>query len=297
MFSRTYFLASLTSILSVIKQFYFMTAGIKRAIYLHGGPGANSLGEQALLGPALLELGIECAFWNEPPAPAAPQNAFEHALASARMALSRARAERAPCLLIAHSFAALYALEILRTEPGAISALLLVTPSPTLFPLFMNVLRLAEKDLGRANPSASAALSQLISETQALMDPAMRRAFEIAATDPDLFSHYWQDRAAMENYYGVWAKAGANFELNTFIAVLEGLSKRPTPSDLPRPFDRPVEILFGKKDPVVCLETELARVKTNFPSARLNLLEGCGHYPHIERPEAFLGACRRLTES
>ena len=61
-------------------------------------------------------------------------------------------------------------------------------------------------------------------------------------------------------------------------------------------WDRPCLVLWGPRDPVAVLAIA-ERLAAETPAARLELLDGLGHYPQLEDPEATGSAIRRFHES
>ncbi|MER5539587.1 alpha/beta fold hydrolase [Streptomyces mirabilis] len=61
-----------------------------------------------------------------------------------------------------------------------------------------------------------------------------------------------------------------------------GLLEAPGTSD----YHGPVLILTGADDPFVNAELVGAAVQVRFPGARTAVIDGAGHWPHLERPEA-----------
>lgn len=84
---------------------------------------------------------------------------------------------------------------------------------------------------------------------------------------------------------------------NWDVALWE-LTKASRPTDLPERLDEldvPVLVIAGDDDRIVPTEESL-RLAGEIPQAELVILEGCGHLPHEECPEAFLEAVERLLE-
>ena len=83
-----------------------------------------------------------------------------------------------------------------------------------------------------------------------------------------------------------------DFDRDTRRAVLSHYRAEANPkpgarrqADELRPYDRPALVLWGPHDPYLGVELAEAQ-KQAFPSARVVVLEGSGHFPFIDNPEA-----------
>ena len=125
-------------------------------------------------------------------------------------------------------------------------------------------------------------------------EPAFDAAVEASRAGPDLSDddafNAWQIRVAPMGYaaWGAAEQAHAMVGRWNLRAAKAYFSVEP-PGDLVTQVGRvtaPVLVIAGADD---CL-TGLAPVKAlaeRFPSGRLEVLERCGHYPWVERPEVF----------
>jgi pimeloyl-ACP methyl ester carboxylesterase len=58
----------------------------------------------------------------------------------------------------------------------------------------------------------------------------------------------------------------------------------------------PVCVLWGREDDVVPVR-HLEVVETHAPGARVEVFDGCGHFPHRDRPDQFVRALNRFVDS
>ena len=65
---------------------------------------------------------------------------------------------------------------------------------------------------------------------------------------------------------------------------------RPLPFLLPR-VQMPALIVWGKEDRIIPLECG-ALYQQALKNSRLAVIEQCGHYPHLEKPEEFVRLVR-----
>ncbi|OJF14086.1 alpha/beta fold hydrolase [Couchioplanes caeruleus] len=125
-------------------------------------------------------------------------------------------------------------------------------------------------------------------------EPAFDAAVQASEAGPDLSDddafNAWQIRVAPMGYASWGAAEQAHAVIGRWnLAAAKAYFSVEPPGDLVARVGRvtaPVLVIAGADD---CL-TGLAPVKAlaaRFPSGRLEVLERCGHYPWVERPEAF----------
>lgn len=78
-------------------------------------------------------------------------------------------------------------------------------------------------------------------------------------------------------------------------ATLRELVDGPTQEGLPAGAARgPIVIGWGQRD-LVCFPRQAARAQRQFPDARLVWFDGCGHFPHWDRPEKTIRVVLEAT--
>jgi len=264
-----------------------------RFVFLHGGPGFNSFAEQAILRPLIVSAGHDIVCWNEP-SRLRPDGesfevagAFERWLASAEGCVVCA-AQSQPIHLITHSMGVHAALEIMRRRPGCVATLVAVAPSIEAFATFTNILRLAHEDLSEAKPDVASTLAQCLARTQTVLDAAMREGLMNVLQDERLFSHYWADRRQFEASMSALARPEAQFDVESFFAVLDGFAQRAASPPLRPGPTVPTLVLFGAHDRVTPHHEQRSAIDETLPGARVNVLDGCSHYVHLDRPQHFV---------
>lgn len=263
-----------------------------RFVFLHGGPGFNSFAEQAMLGPLFQSRGHEVAFWNEPSGlrpdgdPFAATGAFGRWFASAEQLVLRSTAS-APVHLIAHSITAHAAMEIARRHARLLSSLVLVTPGADAFVTYCSVLRLAQEDLAETKPEVASAIAETLALTRVVMDDAMREGMWNVLNDERLFTHYWADRHQMQAAMAARARPEAQFDVDSFFAVLgewqQGAARLSSV-----PITLPTLALFGADDRVTAADEQRAALRAAAPAARIEVVDHCSHYLHLDRPQDFV---------
>lgn len=262
-------------------------------VFLHGGPGFNSLAEQAILGPIFHSLGHEATFWNEPSRlriggdPFVADGAFERWYASAERSVLNA-AGSGSVHVLAHSFTVHAAMEIARRHKAALSSLTLVAPAADPFKTYRRVLELAHEDLAATKPDVAAAIAESLERTRGVMDAAMHAGMLNVLQDVRLFTHYWADPGQMAAAMAASHGSEGQFDVDSFFAVLSDFAA--CGHDLPSG-DRvtvPTLVLFGALDPITPIGEQRAAVETAVPDARVETIDGCSHYLHLDRPQFFL---------
>jgi pimeloyl-ACP methyl ester carboxylesterase len=79
--------------------------------------------------------------------------------------------------------------------------------------------------------------------------------------------------------------------LDTLANVIDDLLR--FPDDLPPQFDGPALFIHGTASDYVAPETHAA-IRQRFPQARIEGIEGAGHWLHAEKPAPFLEAVERF---
>lgn len=266
-----------------------------RFVFLHGGPGFNSYAEQAILAPVFARRGHDLACWNEPSPlrPAGelfePKGACERWLASAERFVLHAAGPRS-VHVIAHSCTVHVAMELARRHRQSVASLVLVAPGADTVATFMNVMRVARRDLAESRPDIAQTIAACIARTRAFFDEAMREGLMNVLHDDRLFTHYWAD--AMQMHASLAARAGpeAQFDVESFFAVFEDFVQRGTTLFSPDPVTVPTLALFGGEDPITPVAEQRAAIESAIPYARFQVLDACSHYVHLDRPDAFAEA-------
>lgn len=244
-------------------------------LFLHGGPGFSAQLERCRFGERL-----PVYWWDQPRVPAGVEQPLEFLLDAVEAELERLIATRGPVGLLASSFGARLALELLQRRSLPLSSLIIVG--------------------GTLDPrQAYVRLGQRLAETH--HDAHLRRAAELAAATadeaplwaligaiaavPNLTDAYWSPSAREQRmlHRGLAAE-GTLLDLPTFQAVMtQVLSRPPVERNLD---DRvPVRVLVGRLDPMA-RPTDAADWRRYFPCAHVVEVDS-GHFPHLELPPAI----------
>jgi len=270
-------------------------------VFLHGGPGFNGFAEQVMLGPLFRAARHEIVFWHEP-SKIRPQgdafdeaDAFECWLASAeRFVLSAARS--APVHLIAHSIGIHAAVEIVRRHPACVTSLVLVAPAADAFVTFKNVLRLAHEDLVDAQTDIASAIADSLGRTRAVLDEPMREGLLNVLHDDRIFTHYWAAPRQMQASMAARARPEAQFDADSFFAVLAAFGRRGGTLLSAGAVTVPTLVLFGAHDRITSIDEQRGAIGGAISHARIEVVDGCSHYVHLDRPQPFVDRLVEWTE-
>lgn len=271
-----------------------MSHNVQHFVFLHGGPGFNSFAEEAILGPLFHSSGHTIRFWNEPSRlrPLGDSfdanGAFQHWLASAEHCVL-ADGQLQPLHVITHSVSVHAAVEIVRRHRTRITSLVVVAPGADTFATFTNVLRLGHEDLRLVKPEIALTIARCLEETRAVLDDPMREGLMNVLQDDRLFSHYWADPGQFEASMSALALARpeSQFDVQSFFAVLSDFGQRGA-TLLSSEVHIPTLGLFGVRDRVTPFEEQRSALEVTIPGVRMEVLEGCSHYVHLDRPQHFV---------
>lgn len=261
-------------------------------LYFHGGPGMNSLGEQALLGPAFRALEKEIHFWSEPRSSETsfnPQQAFTGWMESARSFLEHAaRQHGGPVHVLAHSFAAQGLCRIAFAQPELFQSLTLIAPVLDADAWLRNVLRIAADDFDKIAPSKANDITEALGASTSCFDGPMQSAFMIAAQDAVLFTNYWCNADRMNQFFDVWQKNAAGLDANAFFSVLGEFAQSPIFEQRRHDFKAPVRVILGKHDRVSTAKLEVGACHRLYGDLTVHYFDESAHFPHLEETDRFL---------
>jgi pimeloyl-ACP methyl ester carboxylesterase len=79
----------------------------------------------------------------------------------------------------------------------------------------------------------------------------------------------------------------AQFDVESFFAVLSQFGQLGATLLSPA-VNIPALALFGAQDPVTPFEEHRSAIEAGLPDGRLEVLDGCSHYLHLDRPRHFV---------
>lgn len=255
------------------------------------GPGFGAHEETRLLGPRLTALGWEATFWNDPtrtPGGRTTGVSFDDYLDS--LELEVRRLSGADLEIACHSAAIHPILLVLKRVSLEVGRIVLIAPAFDLTDAFSRVLGLAASDFEASQPDTSRHVRQLIKNTGHFADASMREGLELAANDPLLFTHYWQDGAALKAFNEAAQFPEGQFRPDVFFAVVDGLGGYDT--EHAGGMGIPALAVFTTADPVINAEVSLRAAQKIFCRLDIQTFADVGHWLHLERPDAF---CAMLT--
>ena len=96
-------------------------------------------------------------------------------------------------------------------------------------------------------------------------------------------ARYWANREQLDASLAARARPEAQFDADSFFAVLAGFAQRGGPPPT-APLNVPTLVLFGVHDRVTPVEQQRRAIEAMIPGACIRVLDGCSHYVHLDRP-------------
>ena len=274
---------------------FSLPASSKIFMFIHGGPGLNSNPEKTMLAPYFDKIESKLYLWNEPSGSRSigdefdPQNAFLSSTKSIEKkfldiclgnfhSLSECR-----LTLIAHSFGSHYILDLSQKYSKNIEKIILISPVLNIKVAENNILNLAANELRNlGNVEDSETILSLIPNLSESFDELKSKAFTLANKYALLFTHYWQDKSKMNNYF---AELNGNFSFdpNNFFLI----RKTTPPIHFPEVRNKtiPVIVFFGEDDFISKPLYENYYIRKYFKKSKSYMVKNTGHYSYLERPE------------
>lgn len=281
-------------------KFYFQTLSRipkkmneKTLIYLNGGPGLNSNPESQILGPYLQSLGHTVYFWSEPSTLRPTQEPFDsnapfygavHSIKKFVQKISnQSPKNNNGVILMAHSFSVQYLIELLSDDQCPIDELILFSPALDIHAADLNILELAARGLAEEGDTYnSQQILDLMPRLQEEFCKDKRESFLFAAKYTSLFSHYWQDKNLMQQYFS-YLVGKHSFNLEEMLLMRQDMPKRK--EKLEKRVALPTRIFFCEEDPITKPLEQLPKVSHYFTDARVVILKNSKHYPQLEQME------------
>jgi len=135
---------------------------------------------------------------------------------------------------------------------------------------------------GAPHGRESSGLNRLTSIAKAYTREGIRDSLKTLCLDPAIITD-----EVVERRFGLAQLPGAREAFSAFISSPDGAPSMwdRVQSFLPK-VQQPVMVLWGREDRI--LPVELAhKLASVLPNARLEIVENCGHWVQIERPEVF----------
>jgi len=247
---------------------------LHNTLFIHGGPGLHCAVEREWFGDTLPIL------WWDQPAVAGIPDPFRALVAHAGHQLeTMAKSIGGRVDLIAHSFGGQIATALAREYPALIRRItLLGCPHDRVSFFLLFARRILEA--GHEQPGLRDALAAVEENCDENRFFALIGACYPRGEFPEIY--FGPDSAAVrERYLSMFAKARP-LDFATFFAVMQEFLHTPN-STQPAGFDGEVDILMGKDDPLLDLETNKQKWLGVFPQAEFKLVDA-GHFLHLELP-------------
>ncbi len=258
---------------------------MEKVLFFHSGPGMNSQPERELLTLVFAKHELQLICWDEP----SPQrgslrnveteSAFESYLQSASEFLTE-HAKDEKVVVMTHSFSAFLLKEFCTSYANKISRIIALAPSFNMAAIDLNIFKAIRevKDFPYQTE-----LLEILSKYTGDFDENAISGWQLLANYPNLFDIYWENKTLMLPYLQHFSQS-YSIDVTSFVGV-----RKSSPSQLSE-FNStiPTIVCYGKSDRIGDIEGGLAFAKKSFRNLKVVLMEGVGHYPHIEHTEEVL---------
>ncbi|WP_322521993.1 alpha/beta hydrolase [Guyparkeria halophila] len=267
-------------------------AGAPVAIVLGGGPGFSSWNLEPVQ-RRLAELGYQVAIMDmlgvgenatqgEPPTGQALLDAWVEQVE----VLRRAVADDRPVVLLGHSWGALMALLYTRAHPDAVRRLVLLNPVDPERRAMRDVAEQIDRRRARERGEAwddERAWEQRMGSDD---DPTAAARHQIERSLPSYFLDYRQGQRYAEQF------DASDFSPRLNIEGWRAYRDNPVNYATIRAWGLPIDVIGCRRD--LLMPVNIEALQANLSLGRVELLEGCVHFPWEEVPEAFGKALARV---
>ncbi len=247
--------------------------------FVHGGPGLNSTPELTLLKNRFKAQGCEFTGWNEPSEfrdSEFTDYSLKNSINSLRMALEKAYLSYPKMVIVAHSFGAYLLDQVIESLSFRPEFLFLISPVADLNVLDRRIIEAGS--FFSKDPLTKTKLDLYLSDFRdevGLSDERLE-VLGTAVAIPGLNNAYWGRGEFTDAYLNLFSGINS-FNMNSFIAI------RKTCQNMRMNTNHGIKTiaLFGSKDRITPLE-DWNLCGPKLPNLILSLVDGVGHYAHIE---------------
>lgn len=228
-------------------------------LYLHGLGGAGKWEAfHMALGTAALTYAPQLPGWQEGQAPEGIGSVQDYAHLAGEL-LDALEIDR--CILMGHSFGGWIALALAAAQPDRVARLILAAP------------------MGLEEPSAPAPDLGAMDE-ESFAKASFGRLGLIATAQPDGFGAEWENVRQGQEFERQWKGRGL------VSGLVHGPCSDPELMGRLETIAADTMLVWGRLDGIVP-EQHGESLRDALPSARLDVIERCGHLPMAEKPETF----------
>lgn len=250
----------------------------KDTLFLHMGPGFNSFVEREILGPSMKST----HFWDQPPIKT-EKDAFGTLVEAALNELDTIYSEtNTPVKLFSHCFGIRIAQQLLLRAPEKISECHFVNSSFDIPHGFFNLLKIMSrsKEIDPSLGKKMAIYIQNKSTAQGKREEVWEY-IQLIAEEPMYIKYYWP-KVNQFNAYAKIAASGPPFDFMTFQLVLNDFLNHYFDQEMIFKGNHKITFELGKQSPLVEVENEIPKWKTQFPKAEFSINPNGGHFMHLE---------------
>ncbi len=238
--------------------------GYRTAIMDMLGVGENAAGGEKLTGQALLDAWV------------AQVEALRGAVAGERRVL-----------LLGHSWGALMAMLYTRDHPAAVRRLVLLNPVDPERRGMRNVVEQIDRRRARESDQAWDGESAWEQRMDGVDDPAATARHRIGRSLPSYFLDYEQGQRYARQF------DASDFSPRLNIEGWRAYRDDPVAYETIRGWEVPVDVVGCRRD--LLMPENLEALRENLSLGRVEILDGCVHFPWVEVPRAFGEALERVV--
>ncbi len=251
-----------------------------KTIFVHGGPGLNSVADEAMVGDLFRLNGIDVYFWNEPKryVTDSPYSELCDSLVEF-INLSEGQVN-----VIGHSAGCGFLISVLDRIKKKVSKICFLSPAVDTLYSGSRIIDIALEIYSKTDTSKYNKLTSMVKDVSDVFDENRKNAI--------LFSfgcnYFPQNFIALENFekYFGYLVGENEFNLDNHFAVIEDIPKY-SPKEK---FEIPVICFLGERDPVFELAKSKEHVSMAFSNIDFVTISDCSHYPHIENTDKFFAS-------
>jgi pimeloyl-ACP methyl ester carboxylesterase len=239
---------------------------MQKIFFLHYGPGGNSYAENKIFKGSTTEI----RFWDQP----RTKKMNDPFLSLVNLSEQEILKIQSPRTVVAHSFGCDIAASIVKSNSGAISKTVLISPLRNIPNNFINL----AKNLLKRQDS--------VVLTAALASQEFWSLVTHISTHPEYNSSFWHSSEQMANYYALVANAPA-FDPEEWQTLINDYLFIQKQNDFKIFKDTNTHVIFGAHDPYLSIE-DFEYWKALLGNENVTVVENAGHFPHIEEPTSLI---------
>jgi pimeloyl-ACP methyl ester carboxylesterase len=243
------------------------------------GPGANAEVERILIG----NNNPEMLFWDQP-LQHTETDAFKNLIIEAQEKVAQLVEENdGPIHVMAHSFGGhLFHQLSLKTPESFLSCSMMATGYDIVNGFYRLLIQVGSHPATESNLKSK--ITEYLSTNPKPKASELWNYAGLIAQDPAFFRLYWPSEDLFSAFVP-YASRSKPMDMQSFQNIINDFVKNYYSPDnpLPSPWDGPVELVLGEKDPLIDIAHESGIWRRIFPQIKIKVLKDSGHFLHLEK--------------